>query len=369
MTMDNKEEIKATARRWLLRLSLESPTEHERAQFAAWRAQDPRHAAAYERFESIWQDAATLTELAPLARMPSCRGTWWQRLHASLVIHPLRWAGSAGVAVAITAVGFWFLLAPTRYATYSTGIAEVRAIHLSDGSEVTLGARSSLTVAFRHHERRVNLMSGVAFFSVVKNPSCPFIVRVGDEEVRDVGTQFEVRREPAGIRVSVIEGAVEVMRVPERAREAGGEAARTTLRAAQAPRAMVRNRVAIVPIVLTANGSAEAHVLTAGRQITVGLDGAIPDPQVMPSVQPAAWRYGRLVYVNAPLKDIIADANRYSREPIEIADERVANMRVSVTYPSDQVEQMVSALAHGLSLEVERRKGGGTVLKAGTPGD
>ena len=95
----------------------------------------------------------------------------------------------------------------------------------------------------------------------------------------------------------------------------------------------------------------------------------IPDPQVMPSVEPAAWRYGRLVYVDTPLKDIIADANRYSREPIEIEDARVANIRVSVTYSSDQIEQMVSALAHSLSLEVARRDGGGILLKAGKPAD
>jgi ferric-dicitrate binding protein FerR (iron transport regulator) len=63
MTMDNEEEIKAAARDWLLRLSLGSPTEHERAQWAAWCAEDPRHAAAYRRFESIWRDAATLEEL------------------------------------------------------------------------------------------------------------------------------------------------------------------------------------------------------------------------------------------------------------------------------------------------------------------
>ena len=75
----------------------------------------------------------------------------------------------------------------------------------------------------------------------------------------------------------------------------------------------------------------------------------------MPRGEPAAWRHGRLVYVDAPLKDIIADANRYSREPIEIADEGVANVRVSVTYPSDRIEEMVAALSRSLSLEIERR--------------
>lgn len=367
-TMDNQDEIKTVARQWLLRLTLECPTEEERAQFAAWCAQDPRHVSAYQRFESIWQSAALLEELEPLASVPPARDPWWRRLRASLAIRPLRWAASASLAAAIAAVALWSLLTPAYYAT---GIGEVRDVHLSDGTDITLGANSALAVAFRPHERLVTLTAGVAFFSVVKNPSRPFIVLVGDEEVRDLGTQFEVRREPTGMRVAVLEGTVEVMPVPKRETGKSSDAPHSghLPRITPASSIMIGNRPPIAPIVLTANGSSEARILTAGRQVTIGANGVIPDPQVMPSVEPAAWRYGRLVYVDTPLKDIIADANRYSREPIEIKDASVANTRVSVTYPSDQIEQMVSALAHSLSLKVERREGGGILLEAGKPGD
>ncbi|HEX8757905.1 MAG TPA: FecR domain-containing protein [Steroidobacteraceae bacterium] len=367
--MDNEDEIKVAARQWLLRLSLESPTEQESAQFAAWCAQDPRHAAAYRRFEAIWQDAAMLRELEPLARVPAARISWWQRLRASLAIHPLRWATSASLMAAIAALGLWSLLTPAHY---STGIAQVRDIHLSDGSEITLGASSSLAVTYRRHERRVVLTSGVAFFSVVKNVSRPFVVIVGDEEVRDLGTKFEVRREPTGMRVTVVEGTVEVMPVPKLASvtdRGARPSAHLTRNVKLASTATIRGQAPIAPFVLTASDSSDARILTAGRQITVGPNGVIPAPQAMPAVEPAAWRYGRLVYVDTPLRDIIADANRYSRQPIEIEDPQVANTRVSITYPSDQVEQMVSALARSLSLRVERREGGVIVLAAGNPGD
>ena len=363
MTMDSDEDIKTAARDWLLRLSLESPTSDERAQFAVWCAQDPRRAAAYRRFESIWQEAATLEELKPLAALPQARDPWWHRVRVSLVVHPMRWAGCAGLAAASIAVGVWYLLAPVYYAT---GVAEVREIHLTDGSEVTLGARSSLEVAFRLHERRVALTSGLAFFSVSKNPSRPFIVLVGDKEVRVVGTKFEVRRDPEGMRVSVVEGTVEVMQVPERASEISREAPRTVRLAAkvtQPASATIPDGAAIGPTLLTPENP-EERILTAGQQVTAVLAGEIPDPQAMPRGEPAAWRHGRLVYVDATLKDIIADANRYSREPIVIADEGVANVRVSVTYPSDRIEEMVAALSRSLSLEIEHPASGGIVLKA-----
>jgi transmembrane sensor len=364
MSEDHEEDINTAARDWLLRLSLESPTPDERVQFAAWCAEDPRRAAAYRRFESIWREAATLEELKPLAALPSVRDPWWRRVRVNLVVHPMRFAASASLAAASVAVGVWYLLAPVNYAT---GVAEVREIHLTDGSEVTLGARSSLEVAFRLHERRVALTSGLAFFSVSKNPSRPFIVLVGDKEVRVVGTKFEVRRDPAGMRVSVVEGTVEVMQLPASAGTMAPKVPHTMRLAANATRpliATIPDGAPIGSILPTPTENPEERILTAGQQVTAVLAGAIPGPQAMPRGEPAAWRHGRLVYVDATLKDIIADANRYSREPIVIADENMANVRVSVTYPSDRIEEMVAALSRSLSLEIEHPASGGIVLKS-----
>lgn len=360
--MDNEEQrIKAAAREWLLRLSLGSATEQDRAQCAAWCAEDLRHAAAYRRFESIWQDAAMLQELEPLAALPPARDTWWRRVCAGLAVHPLRWTASASLAISLVAIGLWMLLTPTHYAT---GIAQVRNIRLSDGSEITLGARSSLEVAFSRHERRVSLTSGVAFFSVVKNPSRPFVVLVGDKEVRDVGTQFEIWRNLASMRVSVVEGAVEVMQVADLPSEAS-RGMHLAARGMRSANALIPDGVAITPIRLAASTPPEERILTAGEQVTTAFAaGVIPDPHATPPGEPAAWRHGRLVYVDTPLKDIIADANRYSHEPIEIADERVADLRVSVVCPTDRIDEMVSALSRSLSLKVERREGGGIVLRA-----
>jgi len=122
--------------------------------------------AAYRRFESIWQEAATLEELQPLAALPR---------HAILVAtrraRASRFTRCAGREVRASR---WRSLRRVsgiaRARVLRDRIAEVREIHLSDGSDVTLGARSSLEVAFRIHERRIALTSGVAFFSVSKIP-------------------------------------------------------------------------------------------------------------------------------------------------------------------------------------------------------
>jgi ferric-dicitrate binding protein FerR (iron transport regulator) len=57
-------------------------------------------------------------------------------------------------------------------------------------------------------------------------------------------------------------------------------------------------------------------------------------------------------------------SSRARRESIAIGDERIANMRVSVTYPSNEVEGMLSALSRGLSIDIERPAPGKIVLKS-----
>lgn len=364
---DEEQRIKAKARDWLLRLSLGAPTDEDRAQCEDWCAQDPRHAAAYRRFEAIWQDTAKLEELESLITVPAVRSVWWMRIRASVLGHPLRWAAGASLPIAMMGIVLWVLFTPARYAT---GTAEVRTIHLSDGSVITLGARSSLEVAFARHERRVALLSGVAFFSVVKDTSRPFVVLVGDEEVRDLGTQFEIRRNPKSMRVSVVEGLVEVLKIPGHAGTAMSNKSRDRRVAAKADPleiARVATGDKTPQIKLALAKSPEAQILSAGQQVTTSFAGDIPNPHALPPGYSTAWRDGRFVYVDTPLKDIIADANRYSNEPIRIADSRIANVRISVTCPSDRIDEMVSALSRSLSLKVERRSDGEIVLVAINP--
>jgi hypothetical protein len=61
---------------------------------------------------------------------------------------------------------------------------------------------------------------------------------------------------------------------------------------------------------------------------------------------------------SAPRAIITWAAFSYSRELIEIADEGVANVWVSIAYPGDRIEEMVAALLRSLSLEIERREPG-----------
>ncbi len=62
---------------------------------------------------------------------------------------------------------------------------------LSDGSQVILNKKSSLTTVFSKKERRVK-MAGEAFFNVAHDTEKPFVIEVKTLEIKVVGTSFNV---------------------------------------------------------------------------------------------------------------------------------------------------------------------------------
>ncbi|MBC6110807.1 FecR family protein [Pedobacter fastidiosus] len=95
--------------------------------------------------------------------------------------------------------------------TLTTPIGGEYRIALSDGSIVMLNAGSKLTfpTGFRGAERKV-YVEGEAFFNVAKNPLKPFIVSVAGNEIKVLGTQFNVSSYPEdeGTETTLLEGSV-----------------------------------------------------------------------------------------------------------------------------------------------------------------
>lgn len=80
---------------------------------------------------------------------------------------------------------------------------------LADGTEIMLNAGSTLRypVSFTEGIRRVEL-SGEAFFKVAESQQ-PFIVRIGESEVKVYGTQFNVHaRAGSNLEVVLVEGSI-----------------------------------------------------------------------------------------------------------------------------------------------------------------
>ena len=319
------ESMHAEAASWVARFDGRVPAADERTSFDDWLGRSPDHAAAYEEALRTWHDLAAMRgreQYRALLGKPTLRERMVSALSAP------RWVaiavGSAAV-VAIVWVGlaldaFPFLHSPTRV---TTQIAEVREVALPDGTRLVLGAESQLNFTVTARARRATIVGGDAYFAVAHDPSRPFTVSIDDVQVRVVGTQFEVRRRSDEVSVVVAEGLVEVSRT-------------------DAPGQVVRLQ------------RGEALTARSGvRRIS-----AVETSDI------AAWRSGRLVYDSAELRDVIADANRYGRMHISIADRHLESLRVTTSFRTSQIDGMIETLQAALPLVAERQADGNILLRA-----
>ena len=86
-------------------------------------------------------------------------------------------------------------------------------LELSDGTKVWLNAASSIhyPLSFKGKERVVKI-TGEAYFDVVHNSAQPFKIQVGDIQIEDIGTEFNVNAytdEPS-IKTTLVNGSIKV---------------------------------------------------------------------------------------------------------------------------------------------------------------
>lgn len=99
------------------------------------------------------------------------------------------------------------------YQSVITPNGKMDSVNLPDGTMVYMNAGSVLRypASFTTGERRVEL-KGEAYFKVQHDPSKPFRVIIGKTEVKDLGTEFNIKAYPGEDReiITLLEGMAEV---------------------------------------------------------------------------------------------------------------------------------------------------------------
>lgn len=319
---------------WFARLQGEAATGGDWLGFERWLRSSPAHTKAYERLEGLWIDL----EYAPVARELGGRPALVARrpvlvarrqLFAGRRRAPSRrasqdqnrrraWLG-AGAAIAaslVVAVGVGLRAPGVTTVTYETAPGQTREITLADGTHIRLNAASKIGVSLGRDARRVQMADAEAAFDVAHDASRPFLIGVGDRQVRVVGTQFNLRHRADRFDLTVRRGIVEV-------------------RPADAPRA-APTRVTV--------GQALTH--TAGQASQV-LRASDPD-------QAFAWTSGQLIYRDQPLSDVAADLSRRFAAPVRTADARTAALRFSGVLVTDNEADVLRRLQAYAPVRIER---------------
>lgn len=313
MTQDaviEDEEIAARAAAWVVRLRADDVTSEDWAAATAWLEADPARRRAFDEAEGLWaaMDHVAIAEAAPVIDLAAHRERRRSVGRRWLIAAPAMAAAVAAVVLLAP------LLQSTPIVTYRTAPGETRTVALEDGSKLQINGGSTLSVKMERGRRLVHMDQAEAVFDVAHDAGRPFLIDVGESQVRVVGTAFNIRRSAQDTEVSVLRGVVEVSDLDQPARK-------VRLKIGQAVRrADADDRMAVEPV----------DVRTA-----------------------AAWTQGRRAYDDRSLSDIAADLSRAFSTPVTVAPE-AADLRFSGVLVLDDEAAVIGRLERFLPIKATR---------------
>jgi len=309
---------------WVVRLQALEVAEADWLAFESWLLATPGGRGAFDAAMSIWLLADTVDHNAIGRSIASTRPRGM-----GMAVWGLAGLSSAAVVAALLVVAPQKPIPGVRSmpstAVYTTAKGEQRAIRLADGTRIDLGSASRVVVAAAPGARRVTLTSGEAAFTVTHDPRRPFAVTVGDREVRDLGTEFDVRRGGSQIAVTVREGQVEVADI--------------------------------------GNTPGSPVALGPGQRLQHEEGSAAQSIDQVSADEVFAWKQGRLIYRDQPLSVVVDDLNRYFPHAVRIEGGRVAALRFTGVLAVDGEDATIRRLVALLPISANR-EGGAMVLRA-----
>ncbi|MET0310157.1 MAG: FecR domain-containing protein [Sphingomonas sp.] len=314
---ETSRDIDEKAADWVARLDRGQLSGEEAEALEAWLRGDPRRRGALLRADALSMlsesaqalgpdfDPQRFADFATPARTPVSR----RRV--------LTWAGAGGlVAASVVALG----ISLPASGAIATGLGEVRLVTLDDGSTVMLNTQTRVRVRYGSGERRIELLEGEAFFTIVRDRR-PFLVEVGDARLRADQATFRVRK--------LGEAPVDILV------DRGG-------------------------VVLGRAGAQASMVLQANTRLVLqpqGNGGALSPQPITPDLlsRELAWRDGKIAFEGDRLDQAAAAFARYSNTRIEIRDPELAGEPVTGLFSASDPAGFGRAVAGIFGARIEQR--------------
>lgn len=288
--------------------------------FSAWRRAHPDNGREYAALSALWDDPALAEALSRAERAPDAR----DRVRPRPVLIPLALA-AAFAALALPLAWPMIELTVARPLEQRTGPGQRLSLALKDGSRLDLAGDTWVRVRETRHRRQVELLRGEAFFDVAHQEDRPFHVFTDDSHVQVVGTRFDVNLTDGRTELAVEEGRVRF-----------------------GPRGFM----------------APSQLVEAGRTTAVTAAGLEPSSPLQLGAA-GDWREGWIETSGMSVARLVEEMNRWSTEPIRVADPELGAMTVAGRFRITAPERTLSNLARLHSFDM-RREGGALVLRRHT---
>jgi transmembrane sensor len=300
------EEVRVEAATWIARLRDEQRGPQVEAELQEWLGESPEHQRAFKRMTQVWEQAGKIRMRAQADVSATRSGR--SRFSA--------WVAAAAAALVLVVIAslYW------RDNAFTTAVGQQRVQVLQDGTRVALNTGTRIEVNYDEHARRVRLVRGEARFDVSKHPTWPFLVNVGGQEIRALGTSFIVRHDnDQDLSVTLVDGRISVAPVPE-----NGELSQQ------------------VPLVLV-----PGQRLVISRHHAPAMDR----PELS---RVTAWERGRVEFDGTPLEEATTEMNRYTSTHLKIPDADVAQLRIGGVFRAGDTEEFVKIVTAAFGLQAER---------------
>lgn len=210
---------------------------------------------------------------------------------------------TAGYALVQPPLKMWSSLAELS-SDYRTRVGERQSVTLAQGLSVDLNTATSVSLRNRPRQPGIEMVAGEVAVDANLPAGMQFIVYTGDGRVLAQRARFDLRLTERGFYTTCVDGNVIVTQ----------RQGKVELREGQAVGCI------------------------AGASTLGGVQG-------VNAMVVTAWRRGELIFHDTPLRDIIAEINRYRHGRIVLLNSEIGNRRLSGNIGLNQLDDMAAHLA------------------------
>jgi transmembrane sensor len=308
----------------LLRVTSGDATVGELRELEAWRDQSEAHAQAYRSALGIWQSLeaagrATVTaQDRAIAAKPSSFAPFVSGRRAFLTGGFAAAASAAAVMVVRPPVNLWPSLSDLM-ADYHTVAGEQRTVTVTDEVSAELNTRTSVDRRSVAQGNAIELIAGELAVSSTCSDDHPFVVLAGGGRTRSARARFNIRYDGDLVRVTCLDGAVQIER-------AGASA-----------------------------------TLQANQQASYSDRGISPASIVDPAIV-TAWMRGLVIFRDEELSQVVEEVNRYWSGRIIVLNADLGRRRVTARIELARIGEVISYVETVLGAKVRRLPGGVVLL-------
>lgn len=302
---------------WFAQFQAGDAGPEQQRQWRLWLEREDANARAWAWMERVSNTMSSLQEPAASNILIQSRAR--RRVMGKTVASVLALGAGSAATISLLPVRAWA-------ATYYAGVGPGQRILLQDGSLLWLDTDSAANVDFTESLRTVELVRGRLFIQTAPDPAPlarRFEVVTPEGRLIPSGTRFAVRLAGSSTALAVFEGSV-----------------------ASHPRRAGPDDVLVVPAGM------------ATRMSAASCSALRPASRAMQT-----WIDNVLLAEHIPLGEFIQELARYRHGWITCAPE-VADLILFGSYPLDDIDASLSAIARTLPVQVEKRWPGRILIQA-----